>query len=48
VFDGSILATAAASAPEVMVKAAAAVLHRFDDLSEQERRLLFETFRVWQ
>jgi hypothetical protein len=48
VFDGSILATAAASAPEVMVKAAAAVLHRFDDLSEQQRRLLFETFRVWQ
>ena len=45
---GSILATAAASVPEVMVKSAGAVLHGFDDLSEQERRLLFETLRVWQ
>jgi PucR C-terminal helix-turn-helix domain/GGDEF-like domain len=48
VFDGSILATAAVSAPEVMVKSAATLLNGFDDLSEGERQLLFETFRVWQ
>lgn len=48
VFDGSILATAAVSAPEVMVKSVATVLNGFDDLAEEERELLFETFRVWQ
>jgi hypothetical protein len=45
VFEGSILATAAVSAPEVMIKSAATVL---DDLGEEERELLFETFRIWQ
>jgi hypothetical protein len=48
IFDGSMLATAAVSAPAVMVKSAATVLHGFDDLGEKERELLFETFRVWQ
>jgi sugar diacid utilization regulator len=48
VFDGSILATAAVSAPEVMVKAVGAALDPFTDLSDEEREVLFETFRVWQ
>jgi PucR C-terminal helix-turn-helix domain/GGDEF-like domain/GAF domain len=48
VFDGSILATAAVSAPGVMVKAVMTVLDGFSDLGEEERELLFETFRVWQ
>jgi PucR C-terminal helix-turn-helix domain/GAF domain/GGDEF-like domain len=48
VFDGSILATAAVSAPEAMVKSVATVLDGFNDLGEEERELLFETFRVWQ
>ena len=48
VFDGSILATAAVSAPEAMIKTAAAALDGFGDLPDQERETLFETFRVWQ
>jgi PucR C-terminal helix-turn-helix domain/GAF domain/GGDEF-like domain len=48
VFDGTILATAALAAPEVMVKSAGIVLDTFDDLPEEEREILFETFRVWQ
>ena len=48
VFDGSILATAAVSAPDVMVQTASAALHGFDDLPDEEREILFETFRVWQ
>jgi DNA-binding PucR family transcriptional regulator len=48
VFDGSILATAAVSAPAVMVNAVRTVLGHFDDLGDEERGLLFETFRVWQ
>jgi hypothetical protein len=48
VFDGSILATAAVSAPTVMLKAVRTVLDHFDDLGNEERELLFETFRVWQ
>ena len=48
VFDGSILATAAVGAPDVMVKSVAMVLDGFGDLGEEERELLFETFRVWQ
>ena len=47
-FDGSILTTAAVSAPTVMVKSARTVLNGFDDVGEEERELLFETFRVWQ
>lgn len=48
VFDGTILATAALAAPEVMVKSAAADLGCFDDLTDEEREVLFETFWVWQ
>jgi sugar diacid utilization regulator len=48
VFDGSILATAAVSAPEVMVKSIGNALNGFDDLADAEREMLFETFRVWQ
>jgi hypothetical protein len=46
-FDGSMLATAAVSAPGVMMKSAAAALDGFGDLSDDERDMLFETFRVW-
>ena len=48
VFDGSILATAAVSAPDVMAKLVRTVLVGFDDLPDAEREILFETFRVWQ
>ena len=48
VFDGSILATAAVSAPEVMIRTVAAALDGFGDLPRAEREMLFETFRVWQ
>ena len=48
VFDGTILATAALAAPEVMVKSAGITLACFDDLPDEEREILFETFRVWQ
>jgi hypothetical protein len=47
VFDGTILATAALAAPDMMVKSADAALDTFGDLSEEERDILFETFRVW-
>jgi sugar diacid utilization regulator len=48
VFDGSILATAAVSAPGVMVKLVGNALDGFDDLPDGEREMLFETFRVWR
>jgi putative methionine-R-sulfoxide reductase with GAF domain len=47
-FDGSILSTAAVSAPQAMVKTVSAVLDRFDDLPDDDRAMLFETFRAWQ
>jgi len=47
VFDGSILATAAVSAPEVMVELANRVMECFSDLGDEEREILFETFRAW-
>ncbi len=47
VFDGSILATAAVSAPEVMVELAGPVMDCFSDLAAEEREVLFETFRAW-
>ena len=48
VFDGTILATAALAAPEVMVKSAGITLACFGDLPDEEREILFETFQVWQ
>jgi GAF domain-containing protein len=48
IFDGSMLATAAVSAPTVMLKSVRSVLDGFDDLGVAERELLYETFRVWQ
>ena len=48
VFDGSILAIAAVAAPEVMVKATGNALGGFNDLPDDEREMLVETFRVWQ
>jgi hypothetical protein len=48
VFDGSILATAAVSAPEVMVELASPVMESFADLSNEEREILLETFRAWR
>jgi len=48
VFDGSILATAAISAPDVMVQTVGAALEGFGDLPDEDREMLFETFRVWQ
>lgn len=47
VFDGSILASAAVSAPEVMVQLVSPMMQRFADLADDERQILFETFRVW-
>ena len=46
-FDGTILATAALAAPEVMIKSAGTALAGFDDLPDDEREVLFETLRVW-
>jgi PucR C-terminal helix-turn-helix domain/GGDEF-like domain len=48
VFDGSILATAAVSAPEVMVEVASPVMECFADLPDEEREILFETFNAWR
>jgi sugar diacid utilization regulator len=48
VFDGSILATAAVSAPEAMIKTVGAALDGFGDLPDADRKMLFKTFRVWQ
>jgi hypothetical protein len=42
VFDGSILATAAVSAPQVMVQTVGAALDCFGDLPDKEREMLFE------
>jgi sugar diacid utilization regulator len=48
VFDGSLLATAAVSAPQVMIQTVGIALDGFGDLADEEREMLFETFRVWQ
>jgi DNA-binding PucR family transcriptional regulator len=47
-FDGSILATAAVAAPEIMVKLVTPTIECFAGLSDNERAILFDTFRVWQ
>ncbi|MEZ0049552.1 hypothetical protein ABIA30_000542 [Mycobacterium sp. MAA66] len=46
-FEDSLLAVAAVSAPEVAAKVAAIVLGSFEDLGDDERDILFETFRKW-
>ena len=46
-FDGSILASAAVSAPDVLVKLVGPTLDRFAGLSDQERDTLYETFQAW-
>jgi PucR C-terminal helix-turn-helix domain/GAF domain/GGDEF-like domain len=48
VFDGSILAAAVVSAPEAMIRTVGPALDGFSDLPDEEREMLFETFRVWQ
>jgi sugar diacid utilization regulator len=48
VFDGSILATAAISAPDLMLKSAGSALDLLSNLPAQEREMLYETFRVWE
>ena len=46
-FDGSILASAAVSAPDVLVKLVAPTIDSFAELSDQERSILFKTFQAW-
>jgi hypothetical protein len=46
-FDGSILASAAVSAPDVLVKLVAPTIDSFAGLPDQERDILFETFQAW-
>jgi hypothetical protein len=48
VFDGSMLATAAVSAPDVMLKMTQAALGCFKELPDHEQKILFDTFRAWQ
>jgi PucR C-terminal helix-turn-helix domain/GGDEF-like domain/GAF domain len=48
VFDRSILAGAVVNAPEAMIRTVGPVLDAFSDLPDEEREMLFETFRVWQ
>jgi DNA-binding PucR family transcriptional regulator len=47
VFDNSVLAVAAVSAPEVTKKVATVILGQFDDLPTEEKDVLFDTFRAW-
>ena len=47
VFEDSLLAVAAVSAPEVTNKVAALILCQFDDVSSAEKGVLFQTFRAW-
>ena len=46
-FDGSIIAIAAVSAPEVMIKLVTPTIECFAELAHNERDILFDTFRVW-
>jgi hypothetical protein len=48
VFDGSVLATAVVSAPEIMVKSVGDALDGFRELGDEDREILVDTFRVWQ
>jgi PucR-like helix-turn-helix protein/diguanylate cyclase with GGDEF domain len=48
VFDNSVPAVAAVSAPEVAKKVATVILGQFDDLPSEEKNVLFDTFRAWR
>jgi hypothetical protein len=48
VFDGSILATAAVSAPQIVVNSVGGALGGFRDLPDAVSEILVATFRVWQ
>jgi hypothetical protein len=47
VFDNSVLAVAAVSAPEVTKEVASVILGQFDVLPSEEKDVLFDTFRAW-
>jgi DNA-binding PucR family transcriptional regulator len=47
VFDDSALGVAAVSAPEVTSKLADIILAPFDELSAEDKEVLFTTFRAW-
>jgi hypothetical protein len=48
VFDGSILATAAVAAPDVMIRSVGAALASLGELPDAEQEILVETFSAWQ
>ena len=47
VFDDSVLGVAAVSTPEITQKLATIVLGAFDELGNDDRDMLFNTFRTW-
>jgi PucR C-terminal helix-turn-helix domain/GGDEF-like domain len=47
VFDDSVIAIAAVSAPEVTTKVADLILGAFDQMTRDEKDVLFDTFRAW-
>jgi hypothetical protein len=47
VFDDSVTAVAAVSSPEVATKVADLVLGAFDDMTIEEKRVMFDTFLTW-
>jgi GGDEF-like domain len=47
VFDDTPLAVAAVSAPEVMAKIRTSLLGRLDELPDEERAVLLDTFQAW-
>ncbi len=47
VFDDSVIAVAAVSAPEVATKVADLVLGAFNDMTSEEKTVLIDTFRTW-
>ncbi|MGB9252491.1 MAG: helix-turn-helix domain-containing protein [Mycobacterium sp.] len=47
VFDDSVLGVAAVSTPEITQKLATIVLGAFDQLGNDDRDVLFDTFRTW-
>ncbi|MGB8390305.1 PucR family transcriptional regulator [Mycobacterium sp.] len=48
VFDDTPLAVAAVSAPEVMAKIKSSVLRRLNEMPDEERTILLDTFQAWQ